>query len=104
LREGAREVDQVTQLRRKHPGVKRQAERGKGREPIAEGLIEQQPLWSACRKGLQDRIVAPRRAVADAAVGDGNVALQQPVARFSFSEPIAASSSAVKGSLGPISS
>src|SRR5204863_2388513 len=79
LREGARQVDQIAKLRLEHPSIEGQAERGERRKPFAERLIQQQALRHAAAERLEDGVVAPSRAVANAphpAVRHGDMPLE----------------------------
>src|SRR5208282_826729 len=79
LREGAGQIDNVAELRLEHPGVKGETQRGEGCKPFAKALIEQQPRRTTCGERLERWVLAPGRAVADAAqaaVGDCYVPLE----------------------------
>jgi hypothetical protein len=74
-----RQIDNIAQLGLEHPGVERQAERRKGGKSFAEALVQVQARPRGPAKSSEDGIVAPGRAVADAAnaaVGHGDVPLQ----------------------------
>src|SRR6516165_593552 len=79
LREGTRQIDDVAELSLEGPGVESQIQRDQRRKAFAEVLVQVQSRPGGPAEALEHRIVAPCRAVAnaaDAAVGDGDVSLE----------------------------
>src|SRR6516225_9480655 len=79
LREGTREIDDVAELGLEDPSVESQIQRDERRKAFAEVLVQVQSRPGGPAEALEHRIVAPGRAVAnaaDAAVGDGDVSLE----------------------------
>src|SRR5438105_6546374 len=71
LREGARQIDKLAELREIHPGVEAETERVELREALAHLRVEQEP-GGAVDRGAARRLVRARRGdVADAAEGAG---------------------------------
>src|SRR5499427_9206690 len=79
LREGTRQIDDVAELGLEDPSVESQIQRDQRRKAFAEVLVQVQSRPGGPAEALEHRIVAPGRAVAnaaDAAVGDGDVSLE----------------------------
>ena len=66
LREGARQIRYIAQLRMKQPRVEGEAERGEPGEPFAEITVAVEALRGAGTVDRKTRILVPGRAVADA--------------------------------------
>src|SRR5262249_33521095 len=79
LREGSRQIDDVAELTLEDPSVESQIRRARRRNAFADVLARVKSGPGGPAEALEHRIVAPGRAVAnaaDAAVGDGDVSLE----------------------------
>src|SRR5258708_37250352 len=78
LREGMRQIDDVAELGLEDPSVESQIQRDERRKAFPEVLVQVQSRPGGPAEAPEHRILAPGRAVAnaaDAAIGDGEVAL-----------------------------
>src|ERR1700730_17734304 len=66
LREGARLIRNIAQLRMEQPRVEGEPERGEPGEPFAEITVAVEPLRGAGAIDRKARILVPGRAIADA--------------------------------------
>jgi len=79
LRECARQIGKIVELRLEHPSVEGKSQRSEGGTSLAKALVQKQFSWPARGEGLECRVVAPGRPVADAAqpaVGNRDVPLE----------------------------
>jgi hypothetical protein len=67
VRKGAREIDQLGQVRMVEPGVEREAALAELGEAAAERRVHQQVGWCGADRGLRHRIGVPGRDLPDAA-------------------------------------